>query len=393
MIRIEGLHYGVGNFALEDISLDVRPGEYFVLLGPSGSGKTVLLECLCGLNRVDSGRILIDGLDVTRLEPRNRGIGYLPQDYALFPNRTVASNIQYGLHTDWQCYGRAAIGLLTGLPRLGARTARRAASRLRLAAPAAPDRGVSDDVLALLDLVGARHLAARLPDKLSGGEKQRIALARALAVRPKLLLLDEPVSALDEQMRDRLCPELKQLQRGTRTTTIHVCHNFAEMMAVADRVGVIRQGRICQVGTPEEVLERPRTRDVAEFVQARNLFAARAEADGVRTRLLGPAGHVFHVAPRDQRPAASHVTLMIRPENIRLESQAVTDAPSGSTLLQGAVRSLTDSGPLVQFTVDCGSDFSLLASMGKREYNQRRVLCGDRVHLAVAPGDIHVLDD
>ncbi len=391
MIHIESLDYAVGDFALQDVSLHVRPGEYFVLLGPSGSGKTLLLECLCGLNRLNSGRIAIDGLDVTRWEPRNRSIGYLPQDYALFPDRTVTQNITYGLQSDWQSYWRTARRLVTGIPRLCAAAAGRAAAPFF----GLPVRRASipGDVIQLLDLVGARHLAERLPGKLSGGEQQRIALARALAVRPKVLLLDEPVSALDEQTRDTLCPELKRLQRDTQTTTIHVCHNFAEMMAVADRVGVIRQGRICQIGTPQDVLERPSTRAVAEFMQAGNLLPARAESDGQWTRLLGPAGSVF-LTPRDAgRRMAGDVTLMVRPENVRVESNRVFDAPEGASMLEGNIGQLTDSGPVVQLSIDCGADFTLLVSLGKREYNHRRLLCGDRVHLVIAPSDIHILED
>lgn len=390
MIRIEQLRYAVGNFALQEISLHVRPGEYFVLLGPSGSGKTLLLECLCGLNRIDAGRLLIDGIDVTRFEPRNRGVGYLPQDYALFPDRSVGRNIQYGLLSDWQCYGRMAIRMLTSVPR-GCLHAARMITGGFTKGPTSEE--IPSQAAELLELVGARHLVHRMPGRLSGGEKQRIALARALAVRPKVLLLDEPVSALDEQTRDRLCPELKALQRETQTTTVHVCHNFAEMMAVADRVGVIRQGRICQVGTPQELLERPRTREVAQFVQAGNLFCARAESDGRRVRLSGPAGSVFRTSA-DQLPRSTgDVTLMIRPENIRVDTGPIKDASAETSRLQGDVSKLTDSGPFVQLAIRCGPDFTLLASMGKREYNQRRLLCGDRVNLAIDPADIHMLDD
>ena len=169
MIRIERLNYSVGNFALQDVSLQVAEGEYFVLLGPTGSGKTLLAECICGLNRIDSGRIWIGQEDVTRLEPRYRGIGYVPQDYALFPHQSVRANVRFGL------------------------------TRRLLA-----ERGMSPEAADLmekvvLDLVGISHLAGRSTRKLSGGEKQRVALARALAIEPKVLLLDEPVSALDEQ--------------------------------------------------------------------------------------------------------------------------------------------------------------------------------------------------
>jgi ABC-type Fe3+/spermidine/putrescine transport system ATPase subunit len=242
-------------------------------------------------------------------------------------------------------------------------------------------------------MIGAPQLAQRLPAKLSGGEKQRVALARALAVRPRVLLLDEPVSALDEQTRDVLCPELKRLQRSTQTTTVHVCHNFAEMLAVADRVGIIHQGRILQVGTPQEILQRPRTRLVAQFVQVGNVFSATAEVNGDWVRLVGPGRIPFRIPRPASRVEAGEVTFLVRPENVQVETDPVENVPPGTTILEGKIRGLTDTGPLVQLAVACGAEFELLTSMGKREYNRRRLAPGDRVFLAVAPDDLHVLED
>lgn len=390
MIRIERLHFSVGNFALDDVSLHVRPGEYFVILGPSGAGKTLLLECLCGLNRVNSGRITIGGVDVTRLEPRNRGIGYLPQDYALFPDRTVAWNIVYGLQSDRAFYGRMLAGFFISVPRFCVR----AVTKLVRHFSGTPStESIPPQAAQLLEMIRARQLAHRLPDNLSGGEKQRVALARALAVRPKVLLLDEPVSALDEQTRDALCSELKQLQRSTQTTTVHVCHNFAEMLAVADRVGIIYRGRILQVGTPHEILQRPRTRLVAQFVQVGNLFSARAESDGQWMRLVCPGQIPFRAPRPDAEIVNEDVTFMVRPENVCVQTDPFEGMPPGSTVLEGTIRGLTDAGPLVQLMVVCNADLEMLVSMGKREYNQRRLTPGDRVYLAVAPDDVHVLED
>ena len=381
MIDIERLHYSVGNFALQDVSLHVRPGEYFVLLGPSGSGKTVLLECLCGLNRIDSGRILIAGDDVTRREPRNRRIGYLPQDYALFPDRSVVANTLYGLESDAAFYRRKLRDAATLLPRL--------ASQLFAYTGEEP---VPDQSARLLEMMDVAHLTQRLPGKLSGGEKQRVALARALAVQPQLLLLDEPVSALDEQTRDALCPELKQLQQATHTTTIHVCHNLAEMLAVADRVGVIRNGRVLQIGTPQEILERPKTRIVAEFVQVGNLFNAQAKRHDGYIELFGPGDITFHASATDSSLDGDVVPFMIRPEHVHVEKNRHNELPDDTTWLEGTVRVLTDSGPLVRLVIDCRHS-EIQASMGKSEYNQKRFLPGDPVCLAVAPSDVHVLDD
>jgi len=358
MIHIDQLNFSVGGFALRDVSLHVGPGEYFVLLGPTGSGKTLLVECLCGLNRIDSGRIHIGGTDVTHLEPRRRGVGYLPQDYALFPHQTVRRNIGFGLNS-------------RGLP------------------PASVRKQVDQ----LMEQLGLAHLADRLPGKLSGGEKQRVALARALAIQPQVLLLDEPVSALDEQTRDGLCRLLKQLQKRTQTTTLHVCHNFVEMLAVADRVGIIDQGQILQVGTPQEVLQRPNSVRVAQFVQAGNLLPARAQPDGEWLRLACAGG----IELRAPRPAAGcpdgEVVVMIRPENIHLRpaGAASEDLPPDSTVLEGSVSDVVDLGPVVRVSLACGPETELLVLVGKREYNHRRAGVGERVHVAVAPEDVHVV--
>ncbi len=360
MIHVEELNFSVGAFSLKDVSLHVEPGEYFVLLGPSGSGKTLLGECICGLCRIGSGRIEVDGSEVTHLEPRYRGIGYLPQDYALFPHKTVRQNIGFGLQ-----YG--------DLPH---------AARVERV----------DELIEQLDLA---QLADRLPQKLSGGEKQRVALARALAIRPRVLLLDEPVSALDEQTRDYLCRQLKLLQQETQTTTIHVCHNFAEMLAVADRVGILYEGRILQVGTPREILERPNSRLVAQFVRSGNLLPARARLDGDRLRLtcsdgielLGPkpAADLFEAGITE-----ADVTVVVRPENIRLAT-GDTDSPPEATVLEGTVRYMADLGPMVSVTVACDAEVELLVMLAKKEHGGLNLEVGSHVRPVIAAEDIHVL--
>jgi len=356
MIRIEHLTFSVGTFAISDVSLHVAAGEYFVLLGPTGSGKTLLVECLCGLNRIASGRILLGGSDVTRLEPRLRGLGYLPQDYALFPHMTVRRNIAFGLHNR--------------------------------PVPAALSRPRVDD---LMERLGVAHLADRLPAKLSGGEKQRVALARALAVGPQVLLLDEPVSALDESTRDGLCRLLKQLQRDTQTTTIHVCHNFAEMLAVADRVGIIHQGRILQVGTPQEILQHPRDTLVARFVQAGNLFSARAHSEGSWVRLECSDAIELCAARQDCACADGEVTVMVRPENIRLGSVRPQNPPPHTTILEGSLTDVVDLGPVVKVQVACRGAVEFLVTLGKREYSDLRLAPRQQVFLAIAAEDVHVM--
>lgn len=250
MIRAEAIRFAVGDFRLGEISLELPHGEYFVLLGAPGSGKSLFLDCLCGLNRIDSGRITIGGRDVTDLEPCERGVGYVPQDYALFPHLSVAQNIGFGLR---------ARGL-----------------------SAAKISEKVDGVAGQLDIA---HLLKRWPLGLSGGEKQRVALARALVVDPNVLLLDEPVSALDEALRAEVCVELRRVQRETGTTTIHVCHNFEETRIVADRVGLLRAGRLVQLGTPAEVFAHPVDTEAARFLRVGSVAPAGPWCDQVRENL------------------------------------------------------------------------------------------------------------
>ena len=231
MIEIRDLRFSVGDFSIEVAHLAVRCGEYFVLLGPNGSGKTLLLSCLCGLIRAESGSVIVGGRDVTHLEPRLRQIGYVPQDYGLFPHMNVARNITFALR---------------------ARGMKHAAALDRLKP--------------LIDLLNLRGLLTHWPLTLSGGERQKVALARALAIQPVVLLLDEPVSALDGPTRDEVLEQLRTVQREVAVTTLHVCHSLDEAAAVADRAGVMIRGRLVQTGRLAELSAAPANADVARIL-------------------------------------------------------------------------------------------------------------------------------
>jgi ABC-type Fe3+/spermidine/putrescine transport system ATPase subunit len=228
--------YGVVK-ALDGVTFDVESGEYFVILGPVGSGRSTLLKCIAGLERPDSGDILFDGESVLGLPPEKRLVGYMPPGYALFPHMTVWENVAYGL---W----------IRGYPR----------------------REVEERVEEALKLVGLLHRADSYPHQLSGGQRQRIALARALASGARVLLLDEPLTALDAVLTLEVRREVRRLAKSLGLTVIHVTHNQEEAMAVADRVAVMRRGRVEQVGSPLELYLRPKSLFVARFVGGENNF-------------------------------------------------------------------------------------------------------------------------
>ena len=232
MIRTEEISFHIGTFELQRLSINIAKGEYFILLGPPGSGKTIFLECLCGLKKINSGRLYIDGSDVTNIEPRARGIGYVPQDYALFPHLSVEQNIAFGLRT---------------------RGCKRKEMQSKIT-----------DTAELLDI---RRLLLRKIHGLSGGEKQRVSLARVLVLQPKILLLDEPVCALDEVTRQEVCAQLLSIQRRLGLTTIHVSHNLEEAFTVADRAAILKDGILQQVGSLDELVSKPSSDFVARFLR------------------------------------------------------------------------------------------------------------------------------
>jgi ABC-type Fe3+/spermidine/putrescine transport system ATPase subunit len=253
MLRLEGISVRLGEFRLHDISLHVKAGTYLTLLGSTGTGKTVLLETIAGVHKPSSGRIHIKGRDVTRLAPEKRHLGIVYQDYALFPHLTVFQNIAFGL-------------------------------RLK----GTSEQKVKEAVEEMADFLEIRPLLKRRPIRLSGGERQRVALARALVMEPYVLLLDEPLSALDRVTRSRIQNELKRIHTQLGVTIVHITHDLAEAFFLADHLVVMKNGRILQEGAPEEVCRHPNDRSVAELVGIENLVAATVED----TRLVTVMGDV-----------------------------------------------------------------------------------------------------
>src|SRR5712671_6528036 len=285
LLRIEGVTKKFGVFrAVDRLSLDIRAGEFFALLGPSGCGKTTLLRMLAGFETPDQGRILLNGRDIAQVLPHRRPVNMMFQNYALFPHLSVRDNIAFGLK-------RAGV------------------SRSQ----------INTRVAELVALVKLEGLERRKPDQLSGGQKQRVALARSLARRPQVLLLDEPLAALDKKLRERTQLELMELQRGLGTTFIIVTHDQEEAMTVASRIGVMDSGRLEQVATPRELYEAPRSRWIAEFVGDVNIFEGEVgPREGSRLAIsTRDAGTIVVAEPR--KPIEkTMVCVAIRPEKIKL---------------------------------------------------------------------------
>ena len=280
--------------AIESVSLSIAEGEFFTLVGPSGCGKTTTLRTVAGFETPDAGVVEISGRDVAGVPPEDRNVGVVFQNYALFPHMSVRENVAYGL-------------------------------RYR-----DPPGDVSDEerVTNLLELVDMAGMGDRDPEELSGGQQQRIALARALAPGPEVLLLDEPLSALDAQLRERLRVVIRDLQQELGITTIYVTHDQAEALAISDRVAVMHGGRVEQIGPPEDIYREPATRFVAEFIGDNNLLEGTVvSTNPPKVRLSAADSHQETIIPVDSLPAASeHVTLSIRPEDVRLgdESAPIT---------------------------------------------------------------------
>ena len=351
MIQAENISLRAGEFYLNHVSLQVQKGEYFVLLGPPGSGKTLFLEALCGLRRLESGTIYIDGRDVSGMEPRFRMIGYVPQDYALFPHRSVRKNISFGLE---------AAGLSN----------------------AEIERRVDE----IVDWLNLGYLLHRSIEGLSGGERQKVALGRALVIRPRVLLLDEPVSALDESTRESVCRQLKHIQGELGLATIHVCHHLQEAFSVADRTGILKKGEFQQVGTLEDLTMRPINTFVANFMRCRNILSG---------KVLGPSDREGWtvVETGEQRFSipgtyTGTLDLIIRPDRIRIERNR--DSIHDPVLrIPGVIRRIADQGAYLQVELD--ASFPLILHAIREELAGMNLLPGTETTALVRPENIHVL--
>ena len=356
-VRIEGVvkRFAPGGpAAVAGVSLTVARGEFFALLGPSGCGKTTLLRMLAGFEAPDEGRVLIDGADMAGVPPYARPVNMMFQSYALFPHMTVAQNVGFGLRQD-------------GVPR----------------------RQIADRVAALLEMVKLGLLADRKPHQLSGGERQRVALARALIKEPRLLLLDEPLAALDRKLREETRFELVRIQRRVGITFLMVTHDQEEAMSMASRIAVMSQGRIVQLGRPQDVYETPANPFVADFLGGVNLFTGHvAGMDGALLLVYcRDAGAIFTVE-HSALASGTEVALALRPEKIVLD-----DAPeqTGRNRFAGRISAIAYRGEASSYEVELTSGRTLRATLPNTKRRAPPFTIGQQVGLAFEPGACVVL--
>jgi putative spermidine/putrescine transport system ATP-binding protein len=344
-LSLDGITQRFGDVtAVQDIDLDVSGGEMVALLGPSGCGKSTLLRIVSGFIRQSEGRVLFDGQGVDHLSPRERGVGIVFQNYALFPHMTVADNVAYGLQAHrW------------------------------------PREKIVPRVNAMLDLVHMSEFAGRKPRQLSGGQQQRIALARCLAIDPKVLLLDEPFGALDKNLRLDMQIEVKRLQREYGITTILVTHDQEEALSMADRIAVMARGRIEQVSSPTEIYDRPATLFVNQFVGTTNVLTGEFAKDGGAAR-VSLAGATLDVPAETSVANGTKVAVSIRPEHLRV-------VPSGG--LAGTVKAVLPLGSHVIYDVEVAPGVSLKLTEPREGQPLRQ--SGEQVRVApTSPAACHV---
>ncbi len=347
MIEIKDLCAELGKFSLKNITFDVQDEEYFILVGPTGSGKTMFMESIAGLKPISSGQVIINGRDVTSLNVADRNIGFAFQDYMLYRHLSVRDNISFGLQ--WRTK--------TG-------------------------REIGDAVDRIVELLDIGHLLNQSPWTLSGGESQRIALARALALTPDLLLLDEPLSAVDPDLREAWGEKLKGIHNRLKLTTLHITHDFEESITLGDRIAVLRDGRIAQIGTPDQIFRHPNSEFVAKFTRARNIFEGEVSDSHEGQSVFCVEGARLAVVTTQR----GRLHASIRPEDIIISREPLHSSTSNS--LQGTITRIADRGSVIYVTVKVPPEFTCLIL--RRSFKEIGLMEKEKVFITFEASDINV---
>jgi putative spermidine/putrescine transport system ATP-binding protein len=341
--------------AVRDLELDIEEGIFFSLLGPSGCGKTTTLRMIAGFIRPTIGKILLGGRDITGLPPEKRNMGMVFQNYAIFPHMNVFDNISFGL-------------------------------RMRRI-----DKGdIKDRVNRALKQVGLSGYQGRYTSELSGGEQQRVALARVLVIEPEVLLLDEPLSALDKQLREEMQFWIKELQRNLGITTVYVTHDQVEAMTVSDRLGVMNKGRLDQIGSPQEVYENPRTRFVATFIGESNVLDGVVGEVYASSMTIQSEGLQFEACKKEGVQSGGKVTVLIRPEKMEIFSPSMGSSPGVGNMIEGTVVDRVYRGANIRYSVRLSTGKLVIVDTQQVSSSQAWDL-GDHVRLAWKPSDMSFL--
>jgi len=339
---------------VSNVSMTISEGEFVSLIGPSGSGKTTTLMMIAGFTSVSDGRILLDGRDITHETPQRRDLGVVFQNYAIFPHLSVYENVRFPL-------------------------------RVRKL----PAQEMKKRIDWALSTVRLEDYASRMPNQLSGGQLQRVALARAIVYHPRIILMDEPLGALDKNLRYHMQVELKELQRQLGTTVIYVTHDQEEALNMSDRIVVMNNGLVEQIGAPTHVYEKPDTVFVANFLGESNLIPSRSETRDGAVRVVTLKGnHLFDGDISAKADGAMDFNVFVRPEKLRLVDD-VAECPVGSTLLRGTVEGISFLGGMYRYTVSVGGDEFVLDvqnASGRKSLNLK-----DEVRFAIDPQDIKII--
>lgn len=346
MIAVDTLSFRAGAFSLEDVSFEVPADKTLVVLGPTGAGKTVLLELIAGLRKPRTGIILSEGRDITDLPPEKRGIGLVYQDYMLFPHLNVFDNIAYGLRASGKRSGE-----------------------------------VRAEVEEIAARVGVGELLRRRTKNLSGGEQQRIALARTLITKPRVLLLDEPFSAVDPNTKEGLMRELSEILSFYHVPVVYVTHDQLEAMEMADKIAVMNNGRIVQLDSPEVVFSAPKSKFVADFVGTRNIYQGDARKDDAGTTVSLDGSEVYSSSDMQGKV---HVT--IRPEDIIISREI--SSSSARNQLRGKVIAVVEKGPLVLVTAHCGVE--LTAAITRQSFKHMGITIDDEVWMVFKASSVNL---